>query len=164
MNSIILFIENIISLLPKEKDQLKVFKNIQNDLKKRYGWDTFPVKFINSNKCLDNSGKIINNRNHNLCGGSYLSNLKTISIGDNEHLKIVKKEYNIKMQNRKFLKLIITHELLHYVYQNLLTSKDKKWYKDMLDQGGFTTKYLEKLDKVTDEEKFCEYIATTLYG
>ena len=163
MKSITLFLENIISLIPKEKDQLVIFKNIQNDLKKQYGWDTSPVKFINSNKCLDNSGKVRNDRNHNLCGGSYLSNSKTIAIGDSNHLRTVRKEYNMRMQDRKFLKLTIAHELLHYVYQNLLTPKDKKWYKDMLDQGGFTTKYLEKLDKITDEEKFCEYIATSMY-
>ena len=149
-------------LHPKETDILKITNNIKNIFKQKYGWNVDHVKLVICNKCRDEKGNIDNSRDHNECGGSYIPG--TIFIGDLEHQKQVRRYYNMRMQDRKFLNLIIAHELAHEVYEKLLNKKDKEYYDEMLIQAGFTTPYLQKLKKITPVERFAEYIANSLFS
>ncbi|MFW6242665.1 MAG: hypothetical protein ACOC2W_00740 [bacterium] len=145
-----------------EKDYQKIFKDIIKRIKTQYGWDLSYMKLQILDKCVNENNIIEHNKKSINCPGSYTTK-KIIYIGSLQHIEKVKRHHNIRINTHKFLKQMIVHELMHEVYRKNLTPSQKKWYKDMLLQGGFVTPYLEKINN-GDEEKFCEYIAHSLYG
>ena len=138
----------------------KTIENLYNKIlllyKQKYNWNLDYMKLEISNQPIYNNGKINPNMKSEQFGGCWTKK-KTIRI--NPEVNSVKKYYNIKWPNDKFIIIIISHELAHEVYNNILTKKEKQEWLSQIPEN-FSTPYLKHAHKDKyKEELFCEYIA-----
>jgi len=145
-------------------DEQKEFQNTIKKFKKKYGWDLSYMKLKISNIPINRDGTVNSKMKPEAYGGSHTNN-KIIYVGDSEHLKKVLKYYKVENTDvKKFLKILLAHELAHEVYQNILSEEEKKEFKEIIDKSKFRTVYTDtvKDNSKIDVEKFCEYIASQL--
>jgi len=152
--------------LVKSTELIQEFEKIISKIKKQYGWNLSYMKIQITNVCMFNDNTVDYKRNPKECAGSWTKE-KLIHIGDKNHLQSVMKYYGLNTSSNnlnKFIKSIIAHELMHEVYRNILSDKEKAFYKKHISSLNFTTEYLDTVTNPDsyDEESFCEYIATEL--
>lgn len=142
--------------------QLIQFNQLKEDIKKLFGFDVSYMKLKISNQPLYNNGNPNYDIDPLLYGGCWTKN-KFIQVATLDHLKKVMIKYKIenKMSIDIFFKYLIVHELSHEIYENILTTTQKNYYKSLLKN--FKTEYIEtvKPNKL-EVEKFCEYIASKI--
>ena len=134
-----------------------LFIKILNVYKKEYSWDLFHIKLKITKYGRYNDGKICYDMKPGEFGGSWTD--KNI-IYLNQDMESVKKFYKVTTSIQDLTTIIISHELAHEVYRNILNNIEKKTWVNRIKKTNFKSTYLNHVSKKKyDEELFCEYIA-----
>ena len=150
---------------PRTKGYRKMFDEVKQAIRKHYGWDVKKVKLKISNVPVNRDGTPNKRIPPIEYAGSYVVKGRYITLADREHLELVKKHYKLKSFTLdQFIKFIMTHELSHYVYEEVATEAERDEILEAVEVESFTTVYLDSYEDPPNDEKFCEYVAMTLHN
>lgn len=155
-------IYNLFESINNDSIIFDIYNKVIKKILKLYNWNLSYMTLELSNKCINNDGTINKDMDTNSRGGNW-TKFKVIYLATYDHFDNVMKYYDVKMDKLKFIELLISHELGHEIYRNILTNKEKEYFTNLIKKENFTSVYLKhvKPDKL-QEESFCEYLASKI--
>lgn len=138
-------------------EALVLFAQIKTIYKSIFRWNLDHMKLLFTDNCINIDGSVNNKMLSHQCPGCWTS-INVIYL--NHQLVKCMEYYNVKGNLKDFQIVILTHELAHEVWNNILSDNDKQIHIKAIRNSGFWSRYLDYVKKEKqDEELFCEYYA-----